>query len=90
MTDEGLKYLTKLRALKSLDLSETEVTDEGLKYLAKLKTLKSLDLNKTEVTEEGVTALEQALPSCKIDFEEEIPEHLIPREAEPPEGEDTE
>ena len=42
------------------------MTDAGLKDLAALKKLESVNLVATKVTPEGVTALQKALPKCKV------------------------
>ncbi|MEK6246539.1 MAG: hypothetical protein N2C12_00055, partial [Planctomycetales bacterium] len=58
ITDEGLKHLEGLQALKGLSLNNTQVTDKGLKHLDGLQTLKWLRLGSTRVTDAGMKHLE--------------------------------
>ena len=73
ITDAGLRELARFSNLARLDLSETRVTDAGLKELARLKTLTTLQLQGTQVTEAGVAALQKALPTCEIRWQEKQP-----------------
>ena len=57
VTDAGLKELTGLKSLQSLNLVGAKVTDAGLKELAGLKSLQSLDLGGTKVTDAGLKEL---------------------------------
>lgn len=58
VTDEGMRHLARLPALKDLDLSGTSVTDTGLQVLRSLPRLRTISLAWTRVTDEGVGALE--------------------------------
>ncbi len=53
----GLKGLTRLQNLRSLDISHTRVTDAGLGQLAAIKSLRNLDLGASAVTDKGLKAL---------------------------------
>src|SRR5262249_7623030 len=67
VTDAGLKELSAFRKLTFLDLSFTEITDDGLKHLAGLNGLAELNLiGAAKVTDKGITALQRALPNCRI------------------------
>ncbi len=66
ITDDGLKYLSRLAKLDTLDLAETGVTDAGLRCLTGLSNLKHLDLTKTRVTAEGVAMLKRAIPKVEV------------------------
>ena len=57
LTDAGLKELTGLKSLQSLNLGRTKITDAGLKELAGLKSLQSLNLRNTKVTDAGLKEL---------------------------------
>jgi hypothetical protein len=57
VTDDGLKELSNLRNLTTLNLSRTNVTDAGLKELANLKNLTTLYLHETKVTNVGMKEL---------------------------------
>jgi Leucine-rich repeat (LRR) protein len=57
VTDAGLKELTGMNNLQSLDLSNTGVTDAGLKQLSGFKNLNSLNLMGTVVTDAGLKDL---------------------------------
>jgi len=57
LTDEGLRHLARLPALKHLDVSGTAITDRGLQVLRNLPALETLSLAMTRVTDEGVAHL---------------------------------
>src|SRR5439155_5798037 len=57
LTDEGVRHLARLPALKHLDVSGTAMTDRGLKVLHELPALETLSLAGTRVTDEGVAPL---------------------------------
>ncbi|MCA9119649.1 MAG: protein kinase [Planctomycetaceae bacterium] len=70
VTDVGLKHIAKLPSLEYLDISHCErITDSGLSHLRVLRNLTTLIVQKTSVTEAGVTALSQALPNCRIEWD---------------------
>jgi hypothetical protein len=58
LTDDGLRYLSRLPGLTHLDLSMTAVTDRGLEVLRTLPQLETVSLNWTRVTDEGMRHLE--------------------------------
>jgi hypothetical protein len=53
VTDEALHYLSRMGALRKLDISNSQVTDEGLKSLAELPQLQEIYLARTKITDEG-------------------------------------
>jgi Leucine-rich repeat (LRR) protein len=53
LTDEGLRHLARLPALKHLDVSGTAITDRALEVLRHLPALEVLSLAGTHVTDEG-------------------------------------
>ena len=57
LTDEGVRHLARLTALKHLDLSGTAITDRGLQVLRGLPALQTVSLAMTRVTDEGVSHL---------------------------------
>eukprot|EP00913_Durusdinium_trenchii_P023352 g21930.t1 len=57
ITDEGLKYLEKLKSVDDLDLNNTAITDAGLEHLKGLSSLSKLDLGDTAVTDAGLKHL---------------------------------
>ncbi len=67
VTDAGVKELAALKVVQELNLSYTGATDAGVKQLAALKGLKKLNLRGAKTTGDGVSALQKALPDCKID-----------------------
>ncbi len=66
ITDEGLAQLANLTELDTLELQHSQVTNDGLPHLAKLKKLRWLILDSTPVTD--ASALQAALPQCKIQY----------------------
>lgn len=70
ISDADLALLTPLSKLSHLRLSYTAVTDDGLVHLKSLKQLRLLELSKTAVTSEGVARLQQALPECRIEWDD--------------------
>jgi hypothetical protein len=57
ITDDGLRSLTALQHLETLNVSSTGITDAGLAYLGGMAGLKSLDLTGTHVTDQGLVRL---------------------------------
>jgi hypothetical protein len=57
VTDEGVRHLARLPALKHLDLSGTAITDRGLEILRHLPGLETISLAGTPITDEGVLHL---------------------------------
>lgn len=57
VTDAGLKAITHLKHLKTLDLSGGKITDAGVGELAVLKHLTGLGLSGSEITDASVDAL---------------------------------
>ena len=53
----GLAQLARLRQLRVLDLTFTNVTDESLAYLTELDQLEELNISFTYVTDEGIGSL---------------------------------
>jgi hypothetical protein len=66
VTDVGLESLKGLPQLNELILEGTQITDAGLVHLRGLTNLQLLDLRATTCTQPGVTALQMAMPNCKI------------------------
>jgi Leucine-rich repeat (LRR) protein len=63
VTDAGLKHLSPLENLKSLDLGDTRVA--GLKQLPRFATLTDLSLSDSPVTDAALTAL-AAVPNLSV------------------------
>ncbi|MCF0136922.1 MAG: leucine-rich repeat domain-containing protein [Oscillospiraceae bacterium] len=59
-----ISALSKLSAVKKLDLSENSISDFSVLY--ELKTLQSLDVAGNGITPEQLSALEAALPDCVV------------------------
>lgn len=66
--DEGMKVISQLTQLRSLNLSGTLVTDEGLKHIGTLQNLLYLTLDYTEITEHGLAPLGQLKKLKKFRF----------------------
>lgn len=57
ISDKGLRLLTKLRDLESLDLSSKRITDLGMAHLAEMKSLKTLWFQGCPITDFGLEQL---------------------------------
>ncbi|XP_061877404.1 uncharacterized protein LOC133630110 [Entelurus aequoreus] len=58
ITDDGLTFLSRLRLLTELDLTDyTQVTDQGVQQLCTMTRLKTLSLSNTQVTDAGLPSL---------------------------------
>jgi internalin A len=64
--DAGLKEIAAIKSLEKLWLSRTPITDAGLKHLAGLPNLRELVVAETRLSAEALSALQKALPRCKI------------------------
>ena len=62
--DDGLRYLSQLRALRTLNLYSAPITDQGLVNMGTLQSLEQLFLMNTHVTDAGLSQLKQ-LPKLK-------------------------
>ena len=54
LTDDGLRYLSRLPNLRYLNLAGSDITDSGLEVLRQLSALESIVLRGTRVTDAGV------------------------------------
>ncbi|XP_077410640.1 uncharacterized protein LOC144040368 isoform X2 [Vanacampus margaritifer] len=62
VTDAGLAFLSRLRLLAELDLTDyTQVTDQGVQHLCAMTRLKKLSLSNTQVTDTGLPSLRPLL-----------------------------
>jgi len=68
--EANLERLKTLTALDRLGLNSTPLTDAGLIHLATFKSLRELNLERDEVTAAGVATLQEALPDCKIEWDD--------------------
>ena len=57
MTGSGLKELSGLNSMQSLNLADTRLTDVGLREVAGLKSLEFLSLRGTQITDSGLREL---------------------------------
>jgi hypothetical protein len=64
VTDRGIKHISELSGLETLNLRYTEVTDDGASHLANLRHLHSLFLYSAKLTEQGIPTI-LALPNLK-------------------------
>ncbi|MFO0824586.1 MAG: protein kinase [Gemmataceae bacterium] len=77
ITDAGLKPLATMPWLRGLSLAQTAITDTGLATLKEIPKLSEVILDQTHVTEAGFKQLQQALPKCKISWED--PKVWVPK-----------
>ncbi len=66
INDDGLKHLSQLFNLRSLNLEKTQVSDAGLLHLSGLKNLRAIYLHGSKVTPAGINQLQQTLPDCNV------------------------
>ena len=59
-----LNLMTRFPALKSVDVSRTNIDDDGIAHLSKIPTLESISLNTTRVRDAGIASL-ASLPNLK-------------------------
>jgi len=71
ITDDRLPELWSLDKCVSLDLSGTQISDEGLQHLKGLRKLEQLYLFNTNVTSQGIKELQEALPNCDIQWDDQ-------------------
>lgn len=57
ITEEGIRYISKLLKLEWLNLYKTKINNRSLKEIAEKKSLKILLIGSTNVTDEGMTHL---------------------------------
>src|SRR5205807_10441402 len=65
VTDTTLQYLASFAALKSLDVSHTQVTNNGMEYLPALRNLEELRVGGNKVTGAGLRWL-RVLPNLRV------------------------
>lgn len=70
LTGQGLAKLTSLSNLHSLTLHTCEIPEEALRHLHHLTQLQFLALPATRVTGAEVEALKEALPDCKVTWDD--------------------
>lgn len=70
VTDATLAHFPRLKDLKSINLSGSQITDHGLNYLP--RTLASINLSKCRITDEGLQSLPLTLISLNLSGCEEI------------------
>ncbi len=66
ITDAGIAHLINLKALRYLDISETQVTTACAKYLQPLTNLSDLYLSLSKLKHHEVEAFHKAVPNCQI------------------------
>lgn len=64
--DKAAEYLTRMKTLEVLDLSDTSVTDKLLDQLVGMKPLKTLVVAGAKVTPAGVERFRKARPDCRV------------------------
>ena len=68
VTDGGLKTLSRLPRLRSIDLENAPVSDAGLAALINLTHLEFLGVRGTNVTAAGRQWISERIPGLKIEF----------------------
>ncbi|HWA97476.1 MAG TPA: hypothetical protein VG713_03260, partial [Pirellulales bacterium] len=69
VTDEQLRIVARMPALRTLAIDDSSISDVGLQHLAALKSLTKIDARGSRITAAGVEKLHQALPNCKIGWD---------------------
>jgi hypothetical protein len=71
VTDEGLRHLSVMIRLESLDLEWSGISDAGLEAIAAVSTLRWVDVGFCQgVTEAGVSRLRRLRPDLEVVFAE--------------------
>jgi RNA polymerase sigma factor (sigma-70 family) len=69
VTDEGMRYVGRLRSLQHLDLSGTSVTDRGMRFLRELTQLQSFTFAHTEtISDAGIESLAHCARLVHVDL----------------------
>lgn len=72
--DDDVRYIAAtFPKIYGLHLDGTEVTDEGLAHLHQMDALTRVTLNGTAVTRQGLQNLQNALPDCRIECRNPVP-----------------
>jgi len=66
--DEDIARLKHLKALETLDLTDTNVTDAGIRHLVGLPNLKYLFVDASRISDKGVRVLTSNHPHPSISF----------------------
>jgi hypothetical protein len=67
LTAAGLRGLSPLKKVQSLDLMCDDITDAGLKELSAMKSLKRIILGECDrLTDAGIAEFQRSLPHCEI------------------------
>jgi serine/threonine protein kinase len=74
VSDAGLARLQDVPALKKLQLNDLPITNAGLARLQGIKSLTYLNVQGTGVTKEGLQEFHAAVPACKVDHDEGLPD----------------
>lgn len=62
----GLNILSKLPALESISLWDSDVDDSAIVHLKKLTNLKRLVVGRTQMSQQGIEELRKSLPNCLV------------------------
>jgi len=68
ISDDGVRYLGRMRSLRILDLEQTRITGATFKYLSGLVNLEELDLRDTDVGDDGAGHLEPMVSLRSLDM----------------------
>jgi hypothetical protein len=68
VTDRGLRKLSRLGALRHLNLAGTAITDNGVEVLRFLPQLETLNLSWTAITDAGVNRLSTCRRLCRVEL----------------------
>ncbi len=66
VTVEGLRQISKLENIKSLDISGAKITDSALPVLRAMDSLESLTMLRTQMSRRAVANLREAMPHLNI------------------------
>jgi serine/threonine protein kinase/Leucine-rich repeat (LRR) protein len=68
------KNLAELKQLKKLSLVGARLSDDGIRNFEGLTNLTFLDLRKTLVSAKGIAWLQQTLPKCRVEWDNDVKE----------------
>jgi len=68
ITDNSMAYISGLKSLENLSLSDAKITAQGLQHVADLPALREITFENCEIPEQGVQQLKERLPDLRCNI----------------------